>query len=147
MTDLHIDATLTTTADPAAVWKLLGDIGTWTTWGRWTLAELEREGKLDPAGVGAIRRFRYLGRETREEVVGFDAPTRFAYELMSGLPLRNYHAEVTVVPDGAGARLDWHSVFDATPRARLVQPYLAWFVRDTAKRLLRAAERDGVNSG
>jgi hypothetical protein len=37
-------------------------------------------------------------------------------------------------------RLDWHSRFDATLSARLVQPYLAWFVRDAAKRLLRAAE-------
>jgi hypothetical protein len=140
MADLHIDATLTTTADQHAVWKLLADIDTWTVWGRWSLAELEEEGSREAGGVGAIRRFRYAGRVTRETVVGFDAPSRFAYELLSGLPLRNYHAEVTVVPDGQGARLDWHSTFDATIRARLVQPYLAWFVRDTAKRLVRAAE-------
>ena len=140
MGDLHIDVTLTTAADPGAVWKLLADIDTWCQWGRWSRAELERPGAPDPAGVGAIRRFQYARRVTRETVVGFDAPTRFAYELLSGLPLRNYHAEVTVVPDGRGARLDWHSTFDATVRARFVQPYLAWFVRDTAKRLIRAAE-------
>jgi hypothetical protein len=140
MGDLHIDVTLMTTADPGAVWKLLADIDTWKVWGRWSSAELERPGSPEPSGVGAIRRFQYLGRVTREEVVGCDPPTRFAYNLLSGLPLRNYHSEVTVVPDGRGARLDWHSRFDPTPRARLVQPYLAWFVRDTAKRLLRAAE-------
>jgi len=140
MGELHIDVTATTTADPGTVWKLLSDIDTWHEWGRWSGAELERPGSPDPAGVGALRRFRYLGRVTREEVVGFDPPTRLAYDLVSGLPLRNYHAEVTVVPDGRGARLDWHSRFDATPAARVVHPSLAWFVRDTAKRLLRAAE-------
>jgi hypothetical protein len=140
VSDLNIDVTFTTTADPGAVWKLLADIDTWHEWGRWSRAELERPGSPDPEGVGAIRRFRYAGRTTREEIVGFDAPSRLAYELLSGLPLREYHAEVTVVPDGRGARLDWHSRFDATLSARLVHPSLAWFVRDTAKRLVRAAE-------
>jgi hypothetical protein len=141
MSELRIDVSKMTTADPAAVWKLLTDIDTWRVWGRWSRAELERPGTPDPEGVGAIRRFKYLGRVTREQIVGFDAPTRLAYELVSGLPLRNYHAEITVVPDRAGGRLEWHAQFDATPRARLVRPYLAWFVRDTATRLLRAAEK------
>jgi hypothetical protein len=140
MSELRIDVSLTTTAAPDAVWKLIADIGTWSDWGRWSSAELEREGSPEAAGVGAIRRFKYLGRTTRETVVGFDAPTRFAYELLSGLPIRNYHAEVTVVPDRTGARLEWRSNFEATLQARVVRPYLNWFVRDTAKRLLRAAE-------
>jgi hypothetical protein len=140
MGDLHIDVTLTTTAGPAAVWNLLADVDTWQRWGRWSSAELERTGSPDPGGVGAIRRFKYAGSVTREQVVGFDPPARFAYDLVSGLPLRNYHAEVTVVPEPRGARLDWHSRFDATLAGRLVQPYLSWFVRDTAKRLVRAAE-------
>jgi hypothetical protein len=140
MSDLRIDVSLSTTADPTAVWKLLADIETWRVWGRWSDSGLEQDGAPEPGGVGAIRRFKYLGRVTRETVVGFDAPTRLAYELVSGLPLRGYHAEVTVAPEPTGARLEWRANFEATPRARLVHPYLAWFVRDTAKRLVRAAQ-------
>jgi hypothetical protein len=138
--ELRIDVVVSTTAAPAAVWTLLADVGTWKDWGRWSMAEIERPGTPDPAGVGAVRRFKYRGRVTREEVVGFEPPSRFAYELRSGLPLRNYHAEVTVVPSGEGSRLEWHSRFDPTLAGRLWRPGLARFVRDVAARLARAAE-------
>ena len=137
--ELRIDVSVRGDADPAAVWKLLADVDTWKVWGRWKVAELERTGAPDAAGVGAIRRFKVGGRVTREEVVAFEAPTRFAYELRSGLPLRNYHSEVTLVPDGGGTRVEWHSRFDPGLQARVWRPMLAWFIRDTANRMLRAA--------
>jgi Polyketide cyclase / dehydrase and lipid transport len=138
--ELRIDVVIDTTAPPDAVWKLLADVTTWKDWGPWDRAELERAGTGDPAGVGALRRFRYLRRITREEVVAFEPPRRFAYELRSGLPLRNYHGEVTLVPAGTGSRLEWHSRFDATLPGRLWRPGLARFIRTTANRLVRAAE-------
>ena len=137
---LRIDAVVDTTATPEAVWTLLASVDTWNDWGPWDTAELERTGSPDPAGVGAIRRFKYRRRVTREEVVGFEPPTRFVYALVSGLPLRNYRAEVTVTPAGDGARLEWHSRFDPTLMGRLVRPYLARFIRDVATRLARSAE-------
>jgi len=140
---LRIDVSVRTDAPPAAVWKLLADVDTWHVWGRWRVAELERAGSPDAAGVGAIRRFKVGGRVTREEVVAFEPPARFAYELLSGLPLRNYHSEVTVVPDGAGTRLEWHSTFEPSLQARIWRPMLAWFIRDTANRMVRAAADGG----
>lgn len=137
--ELRIDVSVRTNAAPAAVWKVLADVDTWKVWGRWKTAELERPGTPDPAGVGAIRRFKVGGRVTREEVVGFEPPARFAYELRSGLPLRHYHAEVTLVPDDGGTRLEWHSRFDPSLQARIWRPLLAWFIRDAANRLVRAA--------
>jgi hypothetical protein len=137
---LRIDVTVNTTADPAAVWKLVADVGTWSEWGQWSSAEIERPGSSEPGGVGAIRSFKYRGRETREEVVALDPPRRYAYTMLSGLPLRSYRAEVTVVPAGEGAVLEWHSLFEPTVAGRLWRPFLARFIRDTAKRLVRAAE-------
>lgn len=138
--ELRIDVVVTSTAAPEALWARLSDVATWKDWGPWDSAEIESPGSPDPEGVGAVRRFRYLRRVTRETVVAFDPPGRLAYDLVSGLPLRNYHAEVTIVPEGDGSRLEWHSRFDVTFVGRIVRPALARFIRDVAARLARTAE-------
>jgi Polyketide cyclase / dehydrase and lipid transport len=69
-------------------------------------------------------------------------PARFAYELRSGLPLRDYHAEVTLEPVGGGTRIRWVSTFDgAYPVVgTLMQAVLGRFIPATARRLAAAAE-------
>ena len=74
-----------TTATPEETFAILGDAERWPNWSLQDEAALEREGSPTRDGVGAIRRFR-TGRVTvREEVMVFDAPNRFVYELRSGL--------------------------------------------------------------
>jgi hypothetical protein len=139
----HIDAEALSQARPEVVWRLLADVSTWSSWGPWQEATLAREGKPDPDGVGAVRRLRRGPVVTTEEVVGFDPPRRLAYDLRSGLPLRDYHAEVTLSPaDGTGTRIRWQSTFDgAQPGVGAVlRPLLARFVADVARRLAVAAE-------
>jgi hypothetical protein len=138
--ELRIDVVVMSTAAPQALWDLLSDVATWNDWGPWDSAEIESPGSPDREGVGAVRRFSYRRRVTRETVVAFEPPGRFAYDLVSGLPLRHYHAEVTIVPEGEGSRLEWHSRFDATFVGRIVRPALARFIRDVAQRLVRTAE-------
>ena len=48
----------------------------------------------------------------REEVVAYDAPSHFAYQLLSGQPLDGYRSDVrlTPLPDG-GTRIVWESRF------------------------------------
>jgi hypothetical protein len=95
---------------------LLSTVGTWPTWSRHKLARLEREGSPTPDGVGAIR---VLGLNpakpakcNREEVVAFDAPTRFGYTLLSGQPLDNYRSDVTLAALApGGTRITWESRF------------------------------------
>ena len=84
------------------------------------------------------------GRQTTvEEVVAFEPPAdghaRFAYELRSGLPLRDYHSEVTLETVGGGTRIRWVSTFDgAYPVVgAVVRLALARFIPDTARRLAR----------
>jgi uncharacterized protein YndB with AHSA1/START domain len=98
------------------VWHLLSTVETWPTWSRHKLARLERPGSPTPDGLGAIR---ILGinparpnKCNREEVVAYDPPSHFAYTLLSGQPLDDYHSDVNLRsrPDG-GTHITWESRF------------------------------------
>lgn len=65
-------------------------------------AELEREGEADVNGVGAIRRLTAVGPPMREEVIAYEAPSRFSYTVLSGLPVRDHVG--TVELSGADGR-------------------------------------------
>ena len=68
-------------------------------------SELEREGEGDPNGVGAIRKLTAVGPPMREEVVAFEAPTRFSYTVLSGLPVRDHVGTVELTPDGGATKM------------------------------------------
>lgn len=114
MSRQHIDVTVRSAAHPARVYALLIDGATWPTWSPLGSFELEQPGPTEPEGVGAIRVFR-TGRVTsRERVVERVPDRRLSYELVSGLPLRDYRADVDLTPDAAGGTtIRWHSSFVA----------------------------------
>ncbi len=66
---------------------------------------LEREGDPAPNGVGAIRVLSSVGPPLREEVIAFQPPSRFAYKLLSGAPLRDHVGTVELSPEGEGTRM------------------------------------------
>ena len=72
-----------------------------------------------------------------------EPPSRFAYEMLSGLPLRDYQAEVTLTDSAEGTEIHWHSEFDARipGTGPLLRRQLGGVVADTAERLARAAEK------
>ncbi len=163
----RVEASAVSAAPPDAVWTRLADV-TWSTWGQWDETTLDRDGVPAPDGVGALRRFRRGRRTTVEEVVAFEPPVPrsgtepvlrsgtepvlrsgtepalFAYELRSGLPLRDYHAEVTLEPVGGGTRIRWVSTFDGRYPGvgALMQVVLGRFIPATARRLAAAAEAE-----
>jgi len=63
-------------------------------------AELEREGSPDPNGIGAIRKLTAVGPPMREEVIGFERPSRFSYTVLSGLPVRDHVGTVELSEQG-----------------------------------------------
>jgi Polyketide cyclase / dehydrase and lipid transport len=138
----RVEASVVAAAPVDAVWARLADASSWSTWGQWEETTLDREGVPAPDGVGAIRRFRQGRRTTVEEVVAFEPGVRLSYELRSGLPLRDYHADVTLEPIGGGTRIHWVSAFDgASPGVgALIRLVLARFIPETARRLAAAAE-------
>ena len=129
------------------VFTVLADASRWSDWTRMSETTLEREGDPDPVGVGAIRRFRTGPIRSREEVTGYEPPTggqaRFAYRLLSGLPVQGYEAEVVLHADGAATAIDWSAQF--TPglpgTRRLTAGFLRAMVGQIANALVAEAER------
>lgn len=109
MATQDIDIRGTTPADPAEVWRLLGDSRTWPDWTPIESAQvLENDGE-----VGEIRTFK-TGRVTvKEEVVERREPERLSYALRGGLAVKDYRADIDVSPTGTGSEIRWHSTFTA----------------------------------
>ena len=61
-------------------------------------AELEREGEPAPNGLGAVRVLTVAGPPMREEVIAYEPPFRFAYKILSGLPVRDHVGTVELQP-------------------------------------------------
>jgi Polyketide cyclase / dehydrase and lipid transport len=131
-------------ADREAVWRVVANAPSWSRWGAWQKAELEREGDPPPGGVGAIKALARRPLVSREEVTVFEPPSRFGYRLLSGLPLRGYEATITLdEAAGGGTDITWRSQFE--PKIPLTGAFfrrsLQKFIQDTAERLAREAER------
>jgi hypothetical protein len=106
---IHIEAH--SQATPDAVYRLLADGASWPRWSPIESFELERPGGPSPEGVGAVRVFR-RGRTTgRDQVVELIPGRRLAYHSLSGLPVRNYHAQVDLRPTPHGTAITWHASF------------------------------------
>jgi uncharacterized protein YndB with AHSA1/START domain len=136
---LAIDVEARSAAPPEAVWALLADVGTWPRWAPFDEAEVE-----SGEGAGEIRRFRAGRVTTRERVVTMDPPSRYEYEFLSGLPIRDYRAEVTLLPAGdGGTRIRWQSSFRAKLPGTgwLIRRRLTQFIAETAEGLGRAGEQ------
>ena len=101
-------------ASPAAVYALLRDGATWPTWSPLGSFELRQEGRDSGESLDAIRVFRTGRTTTIERVAELVPDRRFSYELVSGIPIRGYRADVDLTPaaDG-GTDLHWHSSFTA----------------------------------
>jgi hypothetical protein len=103
-----------TSAPPAAVHALLRDGATWPAWSPLGSFELREEGRDGGESPGAIRVFRTGRTTTVERIVELVPDRRFSYELVSGIPIRGYRADVDLTPaaDG-GTDIHWHSTFTA----------------------------------
>jgi uncharacterized protein YndB with AHSA1/START domain len=147
MSAIQVAAMATSRADPGKVFALLKDPVTWPRWSMFTSGELQRPGSGERLGVGAIRVFRTPTTCATEEVVEFVPDRRLSYVLLSGMPFRDYRADVDLapLPDG-GTSIRWQSSFDAK------YPGTGWFwrmvmnrvLKNTAERLAAGAENPAI---
>ncbi len=100
-----------TTAPVETVWPLVGEADRWSEWSFLTRTGRERDGAPDPDGVGAVRRFTSHGVGSREEVVAWDPPGHLAYRVLSGFPVRDYRADVTLTSVDGGTRIEWAGTY------------------------------------
>jgi hypothetical protein len=93
--------------------------------------ELERAGNPDSLGIGAVRVFVTRATRAREEVIALVPDRQLSYILLSGLPFRNYRADVLLEPDlTGGTRITWSARFDANTS------WMAWFWKLFMQRVL-----------
>jgi hypothetical protein len=144
---IEVEGHATSRAAPAVVFSLLKNSDTWPRWSMFKSAELEQPGQDEPYGLGSIRVFSTSVTRAREQVVELIADRQLSYVLLSGLPFRNYRADVGLTsPGGSGTRIDWTASFQCRYGT-------GWFWRllmnrilsDLAKQLAIAAEKNSAS--
>lgn len=112
---IKVGAVARSRATPAAVFSLLKNNDTWPRWSLFDSSELERAGKDERLGVGAIRTFSTRVSKTREQVTELIPDQKLSYVLLSGLPLRNYQAVVQLSSPESGITLiSWTASFQCS---------------------------------
>jgi hypothetical protein len=143
---IKVEGIATSRAAPTAVFSLLKNSDAWPQWSMFKTAELEQPGQDEPYGVGSIRVFSTSVTRTREQVVELIADRQLSYVLLSGLPFRNYRADVCLTSPGSeGTRINWTASFQCLYGTgwfwrRLMNSVLS----DLARRLAVAAENNSA---
>ncbi len=91
---------------------------------------LDREGVPAPNGVGAVRRIEAVGPPIVEEIIDYQRPTRYAYKMLSGAPVRDHVGTVELREAGTGTEVSWH--LRSTPKI----PPLEWLLSPVLKRVI-----------
>jgi hypothetical protein len=139
----HVEATAWSAAPPAVVYGLLVDGADWPTWSGHDAAELIERGEGDGDGVGAVRVLHRGRTRSRERIVELVADRRLGYVLLSGLPLRDYRANIDLTAERGGTAIRWSSDFVAKVPGTggIFRFALTRFMGDAARGLAtRAAE-------
>jgi hypothetical protein len=143
---LECAAEATTRAAPGTVWGLLSDIRRWPEWGPWRAAGYRQAGLGAQHGPGAVYWLKSAQRSygqrprTVERVLTAEPGRSLTYELLRGIPVRNYLAEVTLTPDGEGTRIAWVGRWDSTVRGRFVLAPMRAFYSQAVTGLAAAAD-------
>jgi uncharacterized protein YndB with AHSA1/START domain len=101
---------------------------------------LEREGEPAPNGIGAVRVLKLAGPPIREEVTEFERPSRFAYKMLSGAPVRNHTGTVELAQSGTGTTLVWR--VESIPSIPLPDAVWGGIMRQVVGQLLRGVVKE-----
>ena len=144
MPRLHVEADGVARAAPQVVWELVADAGRYSQWGPWSASGYENLGDQAADGAGVIRWMRYGRTTTVEKVLASDRGRRLVYTVVKGIPVRNYRAEVTLCPEGAGTRIRWSASWDRTFPGRIAHRRLRSLYPRIISCLIAAAERSAA---
>lgn len=127
-------------APPEVVFDVLTDHRRYTEITPLRKAELEREGE-PPNGLGAIRVLSAVpGPPMREEVIGYERPTRFSYKILSGLPVRDHVGTVELRAAGGGTELTY--AVKTTPTIPLSGPIFMAILKKAIRDLIAGVAKE-----
>ncbi len=136
-------------APPEVVFGVLTDHRRYSELTPLRKSELEREGADDPNGVGAIRKLTAVGPPMREEVIAYEAPSRFSYTVLSGLPVRDHVGTVELTADGGGTKMVYS--LRTQPTLPVVGPVVIAAIKQAIKGLIggvaKESERRAATGG
>jgi len=118
MTSQRFSVTRTSSAPREKVWALVSAASTWKDWAGVMRSSVETEGDPPPDGVGSIRHLGPPVLGSREQVVEWEPPSHLGYVILSGMPVRNYRADINLgeltAEDGSasGTVIEWSATFD-----------------------------------
>jgi uncharacterized protein YndB with AHSA1/START domain len=101
---------------------------------------LEREGSPDPNGVGAIRKLTAVGPPMREEVIAFEAPGRFSYTVLSGLPVRDHVGTVELTDESGRTKMVY--AVRTQPTLPVVGPVVVAAIKQAIKGLIGGVAKE-----
>jgi len=128
-------------APPEVVFDVLTDHRRYTDITPLRRAELEREGEPDPNGLGAIRVLSALpGPPMREEIIGYEPPTRFSYKILSGLPVRDHVGTVELRPKDGGTEITY--AVKTTPTIPLAGPVFMAILKKAIRDLITGVSKE-----
>jgi hypothetical protein len=107
---IEISHTAHSDAPRPAVWGRLADLDNWDQWGPWT--KTTSDGDVRTL-VSERKRLNGKPYVMKERVTVMEPEERLEYDLLSGLPVRNYHAAVVLSDAGGGTDITWSARFDA----------------------------------
>jgi uncharacterized protein YndB with AHSA1/START domain len=147
MEQLRVEAEGTTDADLEVVWSLLADANSYPRWGPWNDGGYQPPGE-GPSRMGSVQWFRFGRRTTSvEKVLEIEAPRRLVYTVISGIPVKNYRAEVTLTPRvPKGTSIHWTATWDKTFMGKTVHRKLQQVYPQIVTALIAGANRqDAAN--
>ena len=127
-------------APPEIVFDVLTDHRRYTEITPLRKAALEREGEPAPNGVGAIRVLTVAGPPMREEVIAYERPYRFAYKILSGLPVRDHVGTVEMQPSDGGTEITY--AVKTTPTLPLGGPVFMLVLKKAIRDLIGGVAKE-----
>ena len=147
MSKLSVEAEGATRAGPEVVWSLVANANTFPRWGPWNDGGY-RPPSPGPSHEGSVQWFRFGRRTTSvEQILEIDELRRIAYTVVSGIPVKNYRAEVTLTPSSTGGTsIRWVASWDKTLMGSMVRRKLLRVYPEIVAALVAAANQQAVSS-
>lgn len=138
---LNLTLTRQIAAPPEYVFDTITDHAAYPSFTPIRRCVLEREGDEAPNGVGAVRALHVAGPPIRERVTAYERPTRFGYEVLSGIPVRRQSGTVTIEPAGRnGSTMRYELAIE--PQIPYSGPVVSFLTRQAIGRLMAGVERE-----